>query len=111
MVGRCDNGHHVSEGKSEKWLLANIKEKLDKFIFDIEVEKGQITRPKPKCDKAKIAEKIRRLNVVYMAGGKTDAEYTAEMADYNRLLAEAEKVGCGRSLQGGRGHASARIFP
>jgi DNA invertase Pin-like site-specific DNA recombinase len=92
IVGRCDNGHHISELKTEKWLIANIKDRLDKFIFDIEVEKGQITRPKPKCDKAKIAEKIRRLNVVYMAGGKTDAEYTAEMADYNRLLAEAEKV-------------------
>lgn len=93
IVGRCDNGHHVSEQKAEKWLLANITAQLDKFILSANVEKDKNTpHPKPKCDKVKLAEKIRRLNVIYMAGGKTDEEYTSELADLNRLIAEAEKV-------------------
>lgn len=93
IVGRCDNGHHVSEQKAEKWLLANVTAQLDKFILSANVEKDKNTpHPKPKCDKVKLAEKIRRLNVIYMAGGKTDEEYTSELADLNRLIAEAEKV-------------------
>jgi hypothetical protein len=92
IVGRCDNGHHVSEKKAATWLLANIRSQLDKFILNANVEKTAVDRPKPKCDKVKLAEKIRRLNVIYMAGGKTDDEYTSELADLNRLMAEAEKV-------------------
>lgn len=46
---------------------------------------------KPQQDKSKIKEKIRRLNVVYMAGGKSDDEYQVEMAELNKLLRLAEQ--------------------
>lgn len=89
-VGRCDYGKCVSERKAEKWLIENVRAELEKYILSAEVEDAK-TKPKPKCDTKKITEKIRRLNVVYMAGGKSDEEYTEEMADLKRLLAEAEK--------------------
>lgn len=90
-VGKCSNGKYVQQIKAEKWLLANVKERLEKFIISSTVEDEKI-KPKPKCDKVKINEKMRRLNVVYMAGGKSDEEYTQEMVDLKRLLAEAERV-------------------
>lgn len=89
-VRRCDNSKTVSEKKAEKWLLANIKERLEAYILQAEAEEAA-PKPKPKRDKSKINEKIRRLNVVYMSGGKTDEEYTSELNDLKRLLAEAEK--------------------
>jgi hypothetical protein len=68
-----------------------MKQKLEEFIIKSEVEEAAPTPKKKPCDVRKISERIRRLNVVYMAGGKTDDEYTEEMADLKRLLAEAEK--------------------
>ena len=90
-VGKCSNTKSISERKAEKWLLANVKSRLEKFIFAAEIEDAP-KKPKPKCDKIRITEKIRRLNVVYMAGGKTDNEYASELADLKRLLAEAERI-------------------
>lgn len=89
-VRRCGNSRTVSELKAEKWLLENVKSKLEAFIMQAEVE-DQKVNPKPKCDTKRINEKIRRLNVVYMAGGKSDDEYVIEMNDLKRLLAEAER--------------------
>lgn len=89
-VRRCDFNKQVSEQKAEKWLLANIKERLEAYILQAEAEDAA-PKPKPKRDKNKINEKIRRLNVVYMSGGKSDAEYMSELNDLKRLLAEAEK--------------------
>lgn len=89
-VRRCGYGKQVSEKMAEKWLLANVKVKLEEFIMRAEVE-DQKVKPKLKCDTTRINEKIRRLNVVYMAGGKTDDEYVVEMNDLKRLLAEAER--------------------
>jgi hypothetical protein len=88
-VRRCTNNKAVSEKRAEKWLLANVKDKLDAFIQSAEVEDAA-PKPKPKRDRYKIAEKIRRLNVIYMNGGKTDSEYAAEMADLKAQLAAAE---------------------
>lgn len=90
-VGKCTNKHGVSERNAEKWLFANVKDRLEKFIVNAEIEDAE-AKPKPKCDKVKISEKMRRLNVMYMAGGKSDDEYTQEMADLKRLLTEAERA-------------------
>lgn len=90
-IGKCSNGKQVSEVKAEKWLLENIKHKLEEFILKSEVEEAEPPKKKKPHDVRKLSERIRRLNVVYMAGGKTDEEYNEEMADLKRLLAEAEK--------------------
>lgn len=89
-VRRCTNNKQVSEKVAEKWLLTNIKERLEAFILSAEVEDAA-PKPKPKRDKNKINEKIRRLNVVYMGGGKTDDEYLSELSDLRTQLASAER--------------------
>lgn len=89
-VRRCSNNKQVSEKRAEKWLLANVKDRLEAFIQSAEVEDAA-PKPKPKRNKHKIAEKIRRLNVVYMGGGKTDDEYMSELADLKAQLAAAER--------------------
>lgn len=86
----CENNKYVSELKIEKWLLKNAKRRLEEIILEAEVEKAA-PKPKPKRNKVKINEQIRRLNVVYMSGGKTDAEYTEELADLKLQLAAAER--------------------
>lgn len=90
-IGKCSNSKSISENLAEKWMLENMKIKLEEFILKSEVEEAEPTPKKKPCDVRKISERIRRLNVVYMAGGKTDEEYTEEMSDLKRLLAEAEK--------------------
>ncbi len=89
-VRRCTNNKQVSENRTEKWLLANVKDQLEAFIKNAEVEDATV-KPKPKRDKHKIAEKIRRLNVVYMGGGKSDDDYLSELADLKAQLAAAER--------------------
>lgn len=89
-VRRCTNNKQVSEKRAEAWLLANVKDRLEAFIQSAEVEDAA-PKPKPKRNKHKIAEKIRRLNVVYMGGGKTDDEYMSELADLKAQLAAAER--------------------
>lgn len=89
-VRRCSFNHQVSEKKAEKWLLANVKQKLEEFLWAAEAE-AEAPKPKPRRDKSKINEKIRRLNVIYMNGGKTDAEYAFELDDLKAQLAAAEQ--------------------
>jgi dsDNA-specific endonuclease/ATPase MutS2 len=89
-VRRCTNNKQVSEKRAEKWLLQNVKEKLQAFIVSAEAE-AAAPKPKPKRDKNKINEKIRRLNVMYMGGGKTDDEYMTELSDLKAQLAAAER--------------------
>ena len=91
QIGKCSNGKSVSEKVAEEWLLENMNTKLEQFILKSEVEEATPAPKKKPNEVRKISERIRRLNVVYMAGGKSDNEYKEEMADLNRLLAEAEK--------------------
>lgn len=90
MIRRCEFNKHVSELKTEKWLLRNVKERLEAFLQTSEVE-AAAPKPKPKRNKDKISEKIRRLNVTYMGGGKSDDEYLSELADLKLQLAAAER--------------------
>jgi DNA invertase Pin-like site-specific DNA recombinase len=85
----CSNNKYVSEMRIEKWLLANVKDRLEAYIQNVEVE--QDAAPKPKIIKHKIKEKIRHLGVVYMNGEKTDDEYLSELADLKAQLTAAER--------------------
>ena len=70
-------------------MLANIRG----FMTDaIKVEKIRLQKPKakPKTNVKSLKEKLRRLNVMYMAGGKTDEEYVAETKALNEAIAKAE---------------------
>jgi DNA invertase Pin-like site-specific DNA recombinase len=85
----CSNRHAVSQLKMETWLLAN----LDRLI-EAEIEKVQIARskprPKPKTNIKALKESLRRLEVVYIAGNKSDDEYMKEQKELNDAIKKAE---------------------
>ena len=52
-------------------------------------------KKKPKKDPLKVAQdKLRRLNVMYMAGNKTDEEYLKEAAELNEEIKKAQIDRC-----------------
>ena len=85
----CTYRHAPSEIKIEKYLLKNLKPMLEKVISQAEEEKAK-PKPKPKTNIAALKERQRRLNVMYMAGNKSDEEYLKEDAELKALIAKAE---------------------
>ena len=94
---RCNNGklrtcsfnHQLSERKIEKYLLNNIQALLEEHITTAEIaEKERRQQPKA-LDAVNLAEKLRRLNTIYMAGNISDDDYLAES---RRLKAAIEKA-------------------
>ena len=88
----CSNHGAVSELKIEKQLL----EKLDQFMLDtiaeVEIEAAKPINKTDSENKIKnLKERLRRLNVTYMAGNKTDDEYFKEDAEIKLLISNAEK--------------------
>ena len=88
-IRTCENRNTVSEIKTEQWLLDNLDELLRDEIARVELERTK-PKKKPKTDVAALREKLRRLEVVYMAGNKTDAEYLAETAEIKEQIRQAE---------------------
>lgn len=90
-VGVCDFTHNVSEKRIEKYLLTNIDKLLADEIAKVELQK---TAPKPKKRKSNLAslkEKLRRLNVSYMAEAISDEEYLSETKRLTKLIKNAEQ--------------------
>ena len=94
---RCNNGklrtcsfnHQLSERKIEKYLLDNIQSLLEDHITTAEVAVKE-KRQQPKAqDAVNLAEKLRRLNTIYMAGNISDDDY---MTESRRLKAAIEKA-------------------
>lgn len=94
---RCNNGrlrtctfnHQLSEKKIEKYLLNNIQYLLEEHITTAEIaEKERRQQPKA-LDAVNLAEKLRRLNTIYMAGNISDEDY---MTESRRLKAAIEKA-------------------
>ena len=94
---RCNNGklrtctfrHQLSEMKIEKYLLENIRAKLEEYIYEAEVEKKEKRRQPKVHDLVALNEQLRRLNVVYIAGNLTDEDYASET---KRIKGEIEKA-------------------
>lgn len=85
----CSWRRNVSESKVERYLLENIKREMQNAIDQIKQEQAK-PKPKPKVNVKALKEKMRRLNVTYMAGNKTDDEYMKESAELKALIAKAE---------------------
>lgn len=85
----CHFKSNISEIKIERYLLANLSQLLENEIAQAEIEKTK-PKPKPKYNLSALKERLRRLNVTYMAGNKTDAEYLQEDAEIKSLIAKAE---------------------
>lgn len=85
----CDYKHSPSEIKIEKYLLKNLRPLLEKEIYEHELEKKK-PKKKPKSNLPALKERLRRLNVMYMAGNMSDADYLKEDAELKLLIAKAE---------------------
>ena len=88
----CSNHKAIPEKKTEKQLLERLDEFMLDTIAEVEIEARQ---PKNKSDAAKkiknLKEQLRRLNIVYMSGNKTDEDYFKEDAEIKLALSKAEK--------------------
>lgn len=88
----CSNHKAVTELKTEKQLLERLDEFMKDTIAEVEIE---LANPKNKTGAEKtlkrLKEQLRRLNVMYMAGNKTDDEYFKEDAEIKVAIAKAEK--------------------
>lgn len=85
----CSYKRTLSEKKIENYLLANLSQLLEGEIGRAELEKTK-PKPKPKYNLQALKERLRRLNVTYMAGNKTDEEYLQEDGEIKALIAKAE---------------------
>ena len=87
-IGLCKNNKAVSQIKTEIWLLENLDELLEFEIRKVELEQS---KPKPKSATkiATLKERLRRLDVIYMAGNKTDEEYLKEQKEIKDELQKA----------------------
>lgn len=88
-VNVCENRKTISELSTEQWLLDNLDDLLRNEIARVELERTK-PKKKPKTDTAALREKLRRLEVVYMAGNKSDAEYLSETAEIREQIRKAE---------------------
>lgn len=88
----CENGQSFSEKKIEKQLLERLDEFMKDTIAEVEVEARE---PKNKSGAERtiknLKEQLRRLNVVYMAGNKSDEDYFKEDAELKLAISKAEK--------------------
>ena len=88
-INLCENRRTISELRTEQWLLDNLDELLRDEIARVELERTK-PKKKPKTDVSALREKLRRLEVVYMAGNKSDAEYLAETAEIKEQIKKVE---------------------
>lgn len=88
VLGLCEFKESISERKLEKKLLDNLEQLITEKIQAIEIQKAK-PKKKPKTDVANLKEQLRKLNVMYMAGGKTDEEYIQETAEIKALIDKA----------------------
>jgi hypothetical protein len=86
--GDCD-GRSIAEGKIEKWLLKNLAELIKNEIATVEIEKAK-PKKKPRNNLPALREKLRRAEVVYMAGNKTDEEYLSETREIKEQITKIE---------------------
>ena len=88
----CDNHKAVTEIKTEKQLLARLDEFMRDTIAEVEIE---VKEPKNKSVIEKkiksLKEQLRRLNIIYMAGNKSDEDYFKEDAEIKVALSKAKK--------------------
>lgn len=87
--GICSNKNTLSQRNIETWLIDNLERLMKDEIARVDIEKAK-PRPKPKTNVAALKEQLRRLNVVYMAGNKSDEEYIKEQKELQDAISKAE---------------------
>ena len=97
---RCNNGRHnictyrssVSEKKTEKYLLENVRSELEAYIVEAEVSASKKKKPDSAMDIVKLNDEMRRLNNIYRAGNMDDTEYAHETAALKAKIEKARKA-------------------
>ncbi|MBR5865738.1 MAG: recombinase family protein [Alistipes sp.] len=89
---RCEHGSTYAERKLEKHLIAHLDTYLADTIAKVELQQKR-QKKKPKTDVTALKEQLRRLEVVYMAGNKSDEDYLREDKELKDLIAKAEAEG------------------
>ena len=88
----CENPQTISEKKIEKQLLSKLDGFMKNTIAEVEIE-ARTPKNKTGLDKKikNLKEQLRRLNIIYMAGNKSDEEYFKEDAELKIEISKAEK--------------------
>ena len=88
----CSNHKAVTELRTEKQLLENLETWVHNTIAKAEIEMREPKNKSNATQKIKqLKERLRRLNVTYMAGNKSDEEYFKEDAEIKLEIEKAEK--------------------
>lgn len=91
MYRTCTHSKGIGEMKTEKWLLANIENKMDEYIQSVKLE--QAAPPKDYEKKRKSIEgKLKRNKEMYIEGEIEKAEFTRRKEKYESQLAEIPTV-------------------
>ena len=87
----CEYSHTISQLKAESWLLDNLNMLMKDEIAKVEIEKSK-PKPKPKTDVDALKERLRRLDVIYMAGNIDDDEYLTQQKELKSAIQKAENM-------------------
>lgn len=85
----CSNRHSVSQLRMETWLLEHLETLLKLEIDRVEEERRK-PKTKPKTNINALKERLRRLDVSYMAGNRTDDEYLKEQKEIKDAIRKIE---------------------
>jgi DNA invertase Pin-like site-specific DNA recombinase len=90
MSGACDYRTIASEMRIEKYLLSQIRKKMEDHLLCVEVAEKEKVEKQQKSESEKLAEKLRRVNVAYFANNMTDEEYTEKTKELQSKIAAAK---------------------
>lgn len=91
-INLCSNKHAVTQLRMETWLLEHLESLIKIEIKRVEAELKK-PKPKNKANVSALKEKLRRLDVSYMAGNRTDEEYLKEQKEIKEAIYKAEGQG------------------
>lgn len=88
----CTNPiNNMGEIKLEKSMVKNIEQYVRDEIAHVEIEEAK-PKPQPSVNKLKkLKEQRRRLEIIYLAGNKSDDEYLKEDAELKISIEKLEK--------------------
>lgn len=89
MSGQCERRNALPEAKVEKYLLAQIKPEIEKYIAEYEVKLAQPVQ-RPKVDKVKkLEQELERVNYQFQKNRISIEKYDEQYEDLVKRISEA----------------------